>query len=59
MEKFLIIIGIVTTLFTFGYYMLALMDMAPLTIATPLFILSIFFTIFIITNQQRFKGFKP
>lgn len=56
--KILLTIGILSTILSFGYYLLGLMRLEPLFLTTiPLF-LSILFTLNLILYRNSFKGLK-
>ncbi|WP_070119735.1 hypothetical protein [Bacillus marinisedimentorum] len=59
MQGWLIIISLSAFILSFFYYLLALMKMAPMLAAAPIFFGSIMLSIAAITQPNRFKGFGP
>ncbi|MBN8251139.1 hypothetical protein LZP85_02450 [Priestia flexa] len=53
-----VIISIAILCFSFVFYLLSLMKLAPLVIAAPLLLLSLFITIMLLNSFNRFRGFK-
>jgi hypothetical protein len=58
MKKFALFFGILMTIASLFFYLLALMNLVPLLITAPLLFLSILFTLWVLNNRNRFNGFK-